>query len=145
MRRRIFSQDPRYIALQELTGEGKYRGERANSDASDHSATYTPGFKKRMSDAFSRRDSGLSLTSSTRWKRNSLTRAVSAARDALGAMPRCGRGAAAQDEAGVMGAAAADRKRDKKRMSFRESWSQGWKTLPLSELGGHTTLLVPIS
>ncbi|KAJ3493798.1 hypothetical protein NLG97_g4502 [Lecanicillium saksenae] len=157
MRRRFFSQDPRYIALKELNGEGNYRRERVGSDASGASATYTPGFKKRMSDAFSRRSSGsLSFSSSTRWKRSSLSRAATATRDVFAAIPLCcgaRRGHAHahdREQSAEMMDLGADKKEDKKRMGFRKSWVQGWKTLPVAELGGtftiaHTMLFIPIA
>ncbi|OAQ99643.1 hypothetical protein LLEC1_03331 [Akanthomyces lecanii] len=151
MRHRFFGQDPRYIALKELNGEGKYLRDRTSLDSiaapdDDDSETYTPTLRKRMSYAFtrrpsfSRRPSRLSLTSSTQWKRVSLSRAVTATRDAFGAIPRRRRNSQPDDEPAPT-VEDVDRK--------RQSWIQSWMNTSAPDLNckftlPHSTLFVPV-
>ncbi|TQW00382.1 hypothetical protein V2A60_001466 [Cordyceps javanica] len=158
MRSRFFKQDARYIALKELNGEGKYLRARTSLDsAGDESDTYTPSFKKRMSDAFSRKSPSrrlsLTLTSSSQWKRASLSRAVTATRGALAGMPlyrrdshRRGRDDTDDEEDGEADEELAVEAVGKK----RASWIQSWITTPAPEFGttftiAHSTLFVAVS
>ncbi|KAM3525902.1 hypothetical protein MY4038_007106 [Beauveria bassiana] len=178
MRNRFFTkQEARYIALKDLTGEGKYRrdDDRAVSLGSvtdDSLISYTPSFKKRMSDVFARRRRRrLSLTASfsagsatpttpttttttttaptTQWKRASLSRAMSA----LNLHRRESRRERRVDE--DVESDSSDEEDDpaetrddfvKKRLSLMQSWM----TTPAPSFGTsftsrHSTLFVPVS
>lgn len=155
MRHRFFHQDPRYIALKELNGEGKYLRGRTSLDsiADDDSSseTYTPTLRKRMSHAFTRKPSRLSVASSTQWKRASLSRAMSATRDAFGAIPirrrrsSFGSGSGQADDDEDEPASAVGDEGSKK----RQSWIQSWMNISTPDLGckfsiPHSTLFVPV-
>ncbi|OAA71362.1 hypothetical protein ISF_01913 [Cordyceps fumosorosea ARSEF 2679] len=165
IRRRFFKKDARYIALQELNGEGKYRRERASLDLSSlESDTDTPSLKKRLSIVFTRRPSSrLSLTSTTQWKRASISRAVTATRDALAGMPlyrrdshysssRYSDDSDADDDdeevdEPVQRTASAGAVEGIKK---RTSWVQSWMATPAPEFGctftiAHSTLFVGVS
>ncbi|KAM3559010.1 hypothetical protein ARSEF4850_004341 [Beauveria asiatica] len=166
MRNRFFTkQDARYIALKDLTGEGKYRrdDDRAvslGSATDDSLISYTPSFKKRMSNLFARRRRRrLSLTASssaasattttTQWKRASLSRAMSA----LNLHRRDSRREGQVDE--DVDTDSSDDEEDpaetrddfiKKRLSLIQSWM----TTPAPSFGTsfttrHSTLFVPVS
>ncbi|KAM3430714.1 hypothetical protein MY4824_007512 [Beauveria thailandica] len=167
MRNRFFTkQDARYIALKDLTGEGKYRrdDDRAvslGSATDDSLISYTPSFKKRMSHVFARRRRRrLSLTASssaasatttttTQWKRASLSRAMSA----LNLHRRDSRREGQVDQ--DVDTDSSDDEEDsvetrddfiKKRLSLIQSWM----TTPAPSFGTsfttrHSTLFVPVS
>ncbi|KAF1739077.1 hypothetical protein CRV24_001009 [Beauveria bassiana] len=164
----------RFFPQLDLTGEGKYRrdDDRAVSLGSvtdDSLISYTPSFKKRMSDVFARRRRRrLSLTASfsagsatpttpttttttptTQWKRASLSRAMSA----LNLHRRESRRERRVDE--DVESDSSDDEDDpaetrddfvKKRLSLMQSWM----TTPAPSFGTsftsrHSTLFVPVS
>jgi hypothetical protein len=166
MRTRFFTkQEARYIALKDLTGEGKYRrdDDRAvslGSATDDSLISYTPSFKKRMSDVFARRrrrrlsltassSAGTATTTTTQWKRASLSRAMSA----LNLHRRDSRREGQADE--DVDSESSDDEDDpaetrddfiKKRLSL----IQTWMTTPAPSFGTsfttrHSTLFVPVS
>ncbi|KAM3554818.1 hypothetical protein MY1884_005942 [Beauveria asiatica] len=166
MRNRFFTkQDARYIALKDLTGEGKYRrdDDRAvslGSATDDSLISYTPSFKKRMSNVFARRRRRrLSLTASssaasattttTQWKRASLSRAMSA----LNLHRRDGRREGQVDEDVDIDSSDDEEDPAETRDDFikkRLSLIQSWMTTPAPSFGTsfttrHSTLFVPVS
>ncbi|ATY63421.1 hypothetical protein A9K55_007671 [Cordyceps militaris] len=161
MRRRFFKQDARYIALKELNGEGKYLRDRTSLDSIAHDLdTYTPSFKKRMSTAFSRKSSSrlsLTLTSSSQWKRASLSRAVTVTRGALAGMPLYRRDSHrsnsndsddSSDEEG--GREPVETTGGRELAKKRMSWIPDWMTTPSPDFGctftiAHSSLFVAVS
>ncbi|KAM3506198.1 hypothetical protein MY10362_002521 [Beauveria mimosiformis] len=170
MRNRFFTkQEARYIALKDLTGEGKYRrdDDRAvslGSATDDSLISYTPSFKKRMSDVFARRRRRrLSLTASssagsattttttttTQWKRASLSRAMSA----LNLHRRDSRREGQVDQDVDTDSSDDEEDSAETRDDFikkRLSLIQSWMTTPAPSFGTsfttrHSTLFVPVS
>ncbi|OAA47416.1 hypothetical protein BBO_02871 [Beauveria brongniartii RCEF 3172] len=165
MRNRFFTkQEARYIALKDLTGEGKYRRDddrtvSVGSATDDSLISYTPSFKKRMSDAFARRrrrrlsltasSSAGSATTTTQWKRASLSRAMSA----LNLHRRDSRREGQVDEDVDTDSSDDEEDSAETRDDFikkRLSLIQTWMTTPAPSFGTsfttrHSTLFVPVS
>ncbi|KAM3509369.1 hypothetical protein MY11210_006368 [Beauveria gryllotalpidicola] len=153
-------QEARYIALEDLTGEGKYRRAVSLGSATDDSLiSYTPSFKKRMSDAFARRrrrrlslaasSSAGTATTTTQWKRASLSRAMSALNLHRRDSRREGQG---DEDVYTDSSDDEDDPAETREDSLKKHLSliQSWITTPAPSFGTsfttrHSTLFVPVS